>query len=467
MTCGAGRVAVGTSWGPVAGQDGAPYAPLGWIDHRLRIGGLDPSNYHAADGTRLFLFDDEATCRAPIASKVGGGGWRGLELAGSRVYEHHAGIGPMVTAIEDDSFGTPEWAAPTGFAVTEAVPSLALEGRLWCGMDPAGSVPRELLWWSPDAGLRSTPAEDPEDSRLGLLLGAQWLEADGTEHLLVGEGFSLRLVRARSGGEPSSSTVLLPQDPDGSRGHTYLDCVKSGDLIAWTRAGSSHGLVLSSASSLVADARTSSGDEPLEVRALAQVRTHARGTDRTRWTWEPVILETSGGRLVLALPVGVGGDERSRTLLVDVTGWREGRARVLGELSGSLERGHAMAVAGGTVGGRTILFVGDLAGAVERYEVDGEGRARSTGVWLAPEHPIDGHRENVLDLELETEGGRVALWVAAGRGGLIALDPRTPSPRLVHGIDTPGWAMRLRVVEDQGVRALFLGDQKCGLRVYR
>jgi hypothetical protein len=489
-----GLVVVGSHGAPVAVQDGAPYHALGWIDHDLKVGGVASDSYARGAGEALSVFLDRDHVLEPRTTARSEGGWRSLVLGRERLYEQHIGTGLRIRALRGSD--GPERAAPAsandepptvlatrtplGFPAVDGVVSLVDPSLILFGTDPAGSRPAGLLRLSAD-GLAVVPGT--VDRPLGLTAGAQWVDAEhGDEWLVAGfdRGWSLYRIDVTAPARSRRWTLVAPEGPDGTRGHDYFFSAIAGDVLFLSRSSSRFGLLGVSAGALTAAARATRTPR-LELDPLFVARTHENGVRARSRTWRLAPYDAPDGRLVVAVAQGFESDpahpdtDRATLALYDVTGAADGVVRLVGIARGLEPDGLAVALDVAALGERHYAFVADLTHGVLVVDVTNPEAPVHVADWRTPVHPFDGRREHVIDLAVERLGPSLDVWLACGRLGLVRLAATIAEDgalQLVERqrIETPGFAEGVFVVADRagaGGRRVLVGDQKCGLRVYR
>lgn len=471
-----GLLVAGSNRAPRAAALGAPYGVLGWLDHRFALAGIDPHSFEHGSGEGLSLLlerGDALELNAQASQDAAD--WRGLNLAGTVLFEQHAGRGARRTRIAPGELHRPRGVRPSGFAPVDVQVSLAQPGRLRLGLDPAGSVAPGALRFTEAGALEvERPLSEPAD--FGLFVGDPWLDGDGDEWFVAGGGLELKLWRRRERSALQAWPLTLPPDARGRRGHTYFGASKLGDLLALTRAQCDEGLLLVDAAALMerAAATPSGTPLPLPIRAALGTRVgrepYAGAGDPFDFVWSPSLLVDGSERLRCLLPAGLGHVDRgepARCLLYDLTGWAAGDVPEPTVVEAPSGPGHAIDAELVLQSDRLFGFVGDLLGGIHVFELtDG-----SAPVWrrthAAPISPYDGQRPNLFDLERRAD--RDELWVAYGRAGVFGYDVSEPETdfELIQVIDTPGLALKLEAATVHGADALFVTDQKGGLRVYR
>ncbi len=314
-------------------------------------------------------------------------------------------------------------------------------------------------------------------------------------------------------------SIASPADAFGRRGRNYFGSATSTDasgsarLLHLFRGVVREGYLVCSADEVVQLALGTCGDargrgqrvQPSWMHALTTHYELEPGDDPANaltWRGETFALDVGGARRsYLAIATGwVVPTARARwsehanrasLLVYDVTGVDAQHAPRLARilLGPRTTPGDAVAVRGATLGGRTWLFAGDLAGAVHAFDVsaanlvdalpddptDPATALEPSASWYGPLDAYDGKSSNVTDLELDldTDPARPVLVLANARRGLavievdvaegsIALREAERSP-----IDTPGVASGLVPIRKDGATWFAVGDARCGVRVYR
>lgn len=447
------RIAVGTNLAPVAAQEGAPYGLVGRIDARLRVGEIDPASYTAGRGEGWFSFERADGAWVERARATGRGGWRSLVLAGDTSFEQHLGTGLVVRRASDGVELVRD--APEGLAVVSGTLALDDPDLLLVGNDSAGSRPGG---WPRLANAR---IDVPDDARglepLGLLAGPQWRDGAGRAWCLFGTPVAWSLWQVDAAHPKASRHWPVPAVPDGEgeSGSGYFSGALVGDTLVLSRARSREGLALASARELVEQALATPAGEPLTLRVHGTVRTHADAGLDACFTWEPAL---DAARGLAVAPCGFGADGRARWLVVDVAAEPP---RVVSELSGELDAGHAVACA---LDGVRLVAV-DLMGDVLAFDLADPARPRRTGRWSAPPDAFDALAPNLLDVELvPAVDGTTRAWIAAGRAGLVHLTlDAAGALAFERRLPSDGWVACVRLAPGE---RLLVGDQKGGARLY-
>lgn len=469
-------LAVGSNRAPRAAALGAPYGVLGWLDHRFALGGVDPWGFEhgTAEGLSLFVESVDGL-RLNAQGSQSAADWRGLQLAGTVLFEQHTGRGARRTRIAPGELHRPIAKRPLGFAPVDVEVSLSTPGRLRLGLDPAGSEAPASLRFTPDGQL---VLEDPETApaSFGLFVGDPWLDESGAEWFLAGGGLELKLWRREPLGGLQSWPLELPADTRGRRGHTYFGASKSGDLLAITRAQCDTGLLLVDAASLLRTAAAKPSGTSLSLVGCQALETrfgrepYDGAGDPLDYVWSPSLWRDVADRSFCLVPAGLGAAERgtpARCLLYEVTDWKltpVGEPMVLEAPTGP---GHALDAELVVHDGGLYALVGDLLQGVHVFDLGDRHAPRWLHTWAAPESVYDGRRPNLFDLEWRAE--REELWVAFGRAGVwcYSAGELDAGLELKAVLDTPGLAFKLAWAEVHGADTLFVADQKGGLRVYR
>jgi hypothetical protein len=482
-----GRVAVGTTRGPCAAADGAPYGLFGRIGWSLEIGAVPPRSYPPGPSEALWIFEhsDERGCVERAKELVEHSAWRTLELRGDRLCEQHMKIGTVVREVvaeSDERLAVRTLAArcPPGIPAIDGVASLVDPRLVLFGTDSAGSSARGLLRLGDDGVPAPAPGLDAIDS-LGLCVGASWLDAEpNVEWFVSSASFVWRVHRLRHGKEPKLERwdLVPPEAPDaargGLRGHSYLNSLASGDMLLATRFGSRFGLVAYSLREITEVAGRSETGAKLAVAPRWQAETHLAEESAPCFTWHVRTFTARDGRRIAAVAAGANTREngakfeRPQVVLLDVTRGLDEAPKRLAVLHGETAKGLAIAVEPFELASRRRLAVATSGGELLIFDVDDPTAAKLERTLLAPPHGYDETPDALLDVELwpNVDGSSVLALVAAGRTGLLSVD-LAGAGELTLVDDTPGWAAGLATTTIDGRRHLLLGDQRAGLRVYR
>ncbi|MCC6405533.1 MAG: hypothetical protein IT453_00105 [Planctomycetes bacterium] len=495
------RVAVGTTRGPAEACDGAPYGLFGTIGWNLDVGAVDPKSFELGASEGLWLFEHASEqCELRRSEPIEHSGWRTLVLRGERTYEQHLRIGTVVRELTlgaPNASGEPEppaaqraWSVrelarrqPPGLPAIDGAASLRDPRLLLFGIDTAGSLARGLLRIGEDGTLALARGFE-QSAPLGLGVGAQWLDREPTREWFVSNGLlAWRVQRLSLGAAPRLESWELrpPTPPDaergGVRGNSYLNSALAGELLLTTRYGSRFGLLGWAIEDVRAAAEGSKPGSALALEPRWQVRTHEDDEAAPCFTWNTCVFTLADGRSIAAVAAGANGRaggehfEKPQVALFDLSRGVAAPPERLAYVYGTGAKGLAIAVQAFELGERRQLAVATTGGELLLVDVEDPTHPRLEGTWVAPEHPYDGVRDPLLDLELwpSADGSRVAAWVAAGRSGLLAAELGAADALATLRVidDTPGWAAGLATTTLDGARRLVLGDQRAGLRVYR
>lgn len=498
------RVAVGTTRGPAEACDGAPYGLFGTIGWNLDVGAVDPQSFELGASEGLWLFEHAGErCELRRSEPIEHSGWRSLVLRGARTYEQHLRIGTVVRELvpaapgatsppgASGSTATPSaWGVrelarrqPPGLPAIDGAASLRDPRLLLFGIDTAGSLARGLLRLGEDGTLALARGFE-HSAPLGLGVGAQWLDREPTREWFVSNGLlAWRVQRLTLGAEPRiDSWELRPPAPldaerGGVRGNSYLNSTLAGELLLTTRYGSRFGLLGWAVEDVRAAAASSKPGSALALEPRWQVRTHEDDEAAPCFTWNACVFTLADGRALAAVAAGANGRaggehfEKPQVAIFELSRDVAAPPERLAYVHGVGAKGLAIAVQAFELAKRRRLAVATTGGELLIIDVDDPKHARLERTLVAPEHPYDGGRDPLLDLELwpSTDGTRVTAWIAAGRSGLLATElgaaEALATLRVVD--DTPGWAAGLATTTIDGARRLVLGDQRAGLRVYR
>jgi len=220
------------------------------------------------------------------------------------------------------------------------------------------------------------------------------------------------------------------------------------------------------------------------------------------WRGEPFAMEVAGERRAyLAIATGWvvpttrapwdAHQNRASLLVYEVTHVdAENAPRLVRILFGPpAALGNAVAVRSATLGGRTWLFAGDLAGAAHAYDVsptvlvDGEPvdptdpatALEPAASWYAPPDAYDGRSANVTDIELDvdTDPTKPVLVLANARRGIAVIDVEFTNGAVElreagrSPIDTPGIVSGVVPIRWGGSTWFAIGDARCGVRIYQ
>lgn len=463
--------------GPASLAAGAPYGLAGTIGLDLEVGGVERGSVALGRRESLTLSALPATDSSWGAEAfelpLPPCGFRALALGERRLYGQLLKLGARVWEIEDGALRELWSLRAEGHPCIDGAFSLAAPEVLLFGTDSTGSRVRGVLEACGEPRLRVRPGSEAQRT-LGLRVGAQWLDESGAEWFLCGGFLDWQLVRFRPGheeGEWSRWSLPPPVDPDGERGVTYFNSTCDGDVVLATRSGSRHGVLAWRASELSAAALEIEPGSSLALAPRFQLRSHPPEAElRLTHTWGASVVSTTDGRRIAV--VAAGRDARP-------SGVRPGRGLVLelhesepptllAELRGAGE-GHWVSCAAVLHGKSVLAAFGDLAGAIEVYDLDTPDEPRHLTTWWTPRSVFDDLRDPVLDLAFVGNGDSRELLAVAGRAGLLQLALGRPGERqlrLVQRHDTPGWAAGI-AVRSLGIDAkVFVGDQKCGGHLY-